>query len=421
MTGADPGAGARSRLVLACALYVVIVGLVGARTIRNLNVPGEPLVQRYGMQDFRDNAYYPVAVWLDGGNPWDARAYRASYPVARPLPAYSPIVLLVSLPFGLLPYGPAQAAYFMATALLYLAIAFLALAGAGARVTAARLFGIGALIALSRPGHQTLYIGQFTAFVVAGTGCALVYGARRPVAGALGLFLTCMKPTYALPLALLMAARREWRALALGLGGAAVLGLLLGLGPMRAAGGPGPLLASVRDGMAVVALDPAFEKATSLIRLDAAGFFGRLMGGSPGAVLELMVAAGVLGLSALVLARTGRSEEPWSRQARDGVVCLAILLSVYHQSYDALLLAFPVTALVAADGMPEAWRRFRPLLLALLLVPAANYAATDTMMHRLAPSPGLRLLIATANGAALLGAFAIWAGLALRREPRGSG
>jgi hypothetical protein len=396
-----------------------MTAVVGTRTIRNLNIPGRPHEELYGDQDFRDNFYYPAVALLEGRNPYDARDYTTRYPVDRPLPAYSPISLAVHLPFALLPFQAAEAAYFLASVVLLLAIARLALDGAGAPVTAARVFGIGALLVLSRPGHQTLFLGQCTVLVVLGVALALVLARRRPWLAGAGLALACLKPSYGLPLGLLMLFRRDTRAFLRGAGLAVIAGAAAAAVPVMAAGGPGAFLQSVRGSMAIIATDASFNEPSSLIRIDIAGLLGRFIGRPPGiagAVLGALVLIGAGLLLRTLATREGDGPRPLS----DGLACLALLLSVYHQSYDALLLALPAVALALADE-PTAWppgtARRRRFTLALLLVPGINYLATHTLIGRIGPAHLLWLLIATANGAAILMAFVLWAGMAIRPAP----
>ncbi len=417
------GAANLAATLAAVLAFAGMVGLVGMRVARNLNVPGHPMEERYGLQDYRDNFYYPVIAVLDGRNPYDFEDYRAHYPIARPLPPYSPISFLVHLPLAPMPFPIAEWAYFGFSAALLLAVACLGLATAGAEVTAARLFGIAAALLCSRPAHMTLFLGQCTILVVVGCGMALHRGRTAPLAAALGIALACVKPTYGLPLLLLILLRRDGRAFLYGGTLAAGLAMALALPPIRAASGVLPFLESVRHGMAVVATDPAFDATTSIIRVDLAGSLGRAIGFRPGPGFELFIGALVMGLAGLALGRLDRVErDPAVRPIGNGLICLALLLSMYHQAYDTLLLSLPAIALVFGSdavwrGMP---RRTRVVFLGLMAVPAGNYLATHTLMKALAPHRAGWLLITSANGAALAAAFFLWLLLAFRTGRIGS-
>jgi hypothetical protein len=409
----------RSASILAGAAFVALTAVVAARTVRNLDVAGDPHAQRYGMQDFRDNFYYPSVDLLDGGNPYDAARTRAAYPVDRPLPAYSPIALLVHVPFALLPYRAAEAAYFAASALLLLAVAALALRGSGVMASPVGVFGVAAAMVLSRPGHQTLFLGQCTVLVVLGTLLALVESRRRPWLAGAGLALACLKPSYGAPLAVLMLLRRDTRAAVRGLLLAAVSAALAAAGPVRAAGGLLPFIASVRDSMSIIATDASFDPSSSLIRVDVAGLVGRLVG-RPAGVAGALAGLLLLAVAGEILRRLAAREANGPRPVSDGLACLAVLLCVYHQSYDALLLVLPAVALAAsgrgATPLPTG-PVGRTVMLALCAVPALNYLATHTLVGRVGPGRAAWLLIADANGAAILLLFLLWAAMAIRRGP----
>jgi hypothetical protein len=418
---------------LATLAFLALAAVAAARLRGDLVDPLRPKLERYGLQDFRDNFYYPSVAWLQGRNPYDVDDYRAHYPVDRPLPAYSPISLLVHLPLALLPFGVAQAADFAGNLLLLLVLAGVALEAAGLSLTAGRIFGLAALMMLSRAGQQTLYIGQCSVYVALGAAVALVEARRRPWLAAAGLALACLKPSYGLPLGLLMLCRRDVAAFARGALLAAIAGAAGASVPVAAAGGIGPFIASVRHGMSVIVTDPSFHETTSLIRVDTGALVGRFLGRPPGVAVEILLGVLLLGSAGAILwtrearaasgaapAGTGRAAHDGPRPAGDGLACLALLLALYHQSYDTLLLVLPIAALLwGARGVPWPWSagRGRWGLLALLLVPWLNVLATHALLNRLEPMRALWLPLATCNGAALLLAYLIWAWRMSRAAP----
>jgi hypothetical protein len=393
--------------------------IVSGRTAMQLNVPGQPRVERYGLQDFRDNFYYPAVAARDGRNPYDYADYQAHYPIDRPLPAYTPINFLVHRPLAWLPYGAAEAADILLNLGLILVTAWLALRGAdtgsrpGGRLAAgsaaALLFA--ACLVLSRPGQMTIFLGQTSALMAFGTTLALVDGRRHPLRAACGLALTCLKPSYGGPLGALMFLRGDFRAV--GIGGLLATGaaLLGSLGPMRAAGGFYALLDSARGSMTVVTNDASFNEATSLIRIDPLAILGRLLGRPMGFFANLAVALSVLLLAGAAILWLERRRGEEARPLSDTLVCLAILLATYHQPYDGLSLALP---LAVAATLPELSARRRTVLLALLLVPCANFIATHTVLEHLTLAPPLWLLVSSLNGLALTAALLMTLGEVLR-------
>jgi hypothetical protein len=406
----------RTRTVLAAAAFAAISALVAVRTVANLNIPGRPTVERFGLQDFRDNFYYPSVALLEGRNPYDYADYRAHYPIDRPLPPYSPVSLLLHAPLALLSYQPAMAADFILNLGLLLLLALLAVRGAGLPTEAWRVLLVAAALVLSRPGHMTLYIGQCSALMAVASTAALLEGRRRPWLAAIGLAAACAKPSYGGPLGILMLARGDGRAFLLGSGLAAVLGVLGGLGPMSAAGGLRPLFASVRDSMRVVATDDTFREPTSLIRLDPVSLVGRVLGRPPGTLVNVLVAIAILGGAALLMRRLAQRGEPEPRAFSNSLGCLAVLLATYHQPYDALILALPATALLL---FPAPFTARRAILAFLLLVPGLNYVATFTLLERFDIPRFLWLFISESNGVALALALILGMRMAWERAQRG--
>lgn len=406
----------RSRTILAAAAFAMISAVVATRTIVNLNVPGRPSEQMFGLQDFRDNFYYPSVALLEGRNPYDYADYRATYPIDRPFPAYSPISLLLHLPLGLLPYRAAEAGDFLLNLALMVALAWLSLRGAGRPIKTWKVFAVAAMLVLSRPGHMTLYIGQCSAMMAVASTVALLYGRSWPLAAALGLAAACAKPSYGGPLGVLMLLRGDWRAFFLGSAFAAGLGILGGVGPLLKAGGLQPLIASIRDSMAVVATDGTFNEPTSLIRLDPVSIVGRLLGRPPGTLVNVVLAVVILGGAGLLMRRLQARGEPEPRPVSNSLGSLAILLATYHQPYDALILALPVTAAVWMPGRLEGRRL---ALVLLLIVPWINYIATHTLLERVELNRFVWLLISQSNGVALALALLLGMRMAWSRAERG--
>ncbi len=74
------------------------------------------------------------------------------------------------------------------------------------------------LIVASRAGHTTLFTGYLTALMVVGSIVALAHARTQPWLAACGVAIASCKPTYAIPLFLLMIARGDQKAALRGLG-----------------------------------------------------------------------------------------------------------------------------------------------------------------------------------------------------------
>lgn len=416
---AVPGAGTRRANMLVAALaFLAVTAVLSQRAYSLLNVPGHPDAEHWVLQDFRDAIYYPVVAFLDGENPYDHVAYRRTYPVGQVFAPYAPAVLLLYLPFGLLPFEVGELAYFAITLALTVVLAHLSVRLNGLGTTLTPTLAVATLVLLSRPGQQNLLLGQCTAHVVIGCFLALRFGRERPWLGGIGLALGLLKPHFGVPLALLMLSRRETGAVARGV---AVMALASAL-PLAVlvvqAGGPQTFAATLLANVLSLDANPTGHPMSGWARLDAPYLLARVLGHAAGGGIELALGLAVLTVAGLALRRLARSAAvPSGEQLAVGIACLAVLLSVYHQAYDALLLALPIASL-AASARRAPWVErptLRWLLLALLTVPAVNYLATATAIGRLGLSGGAWLAVTGINSAALTIAFAVYVSLAIRR------
>jgi hypothetical protein len=95
-----------------------------------------------------------------------------------------------------------------------------------------------------------------------------------------------------------------------------------------------------------------------------------------------------------------------------GFICLAILSSGYHQTYDLVLLALPAVVLLR-DPMATVVlsRSSRLILLGLLAIIAGNYAASEGALARLGMTTGTSgwRILTSINAVALLVAFGVYA------------
>ena len=412
-----------SRPFLTILAFTCVVTVLSYRTVTKLNVPGSLDEQRWGLIDFRDQIYYPVVALLHGDNPYDPVTHARHYPVARILAPYSPLSLIVHAPFGLLPLGVAEAVYYLLVLLLTLLLARFILSLCGGVASTAAVFGVATLLLLSRPGHWNLVIGQFAVQSVLATYVALYYGHSRPAIAGLALAVATFKPTFGIPLAALMIARKDIRAALIGL---VVAGVLTGIATallVHAAGGLGAFAHSIAAGLRAWSTDSAVDPVASPFRVDAAALVSRLLGRPLGVATNAAISIGVLAFAALCLRHlAGRPDTLTNRRFAASLGSLAILTSVYHLEYDGLLLALPITLLATTarwSPLPNTPGVLRWVLLGLLSVPAANYLASGNAIERLHLAAGWRLAVTSVNGLALVAALLLFAGPVLVR--RGTG
>ncbi len=412
---------AQTRTVAAGVALAVVLAVLAQRAVTRINVPGRVEPARWVLQDFRDAVYYPVVAFLDGRNPYDQPAQARTYPVGQPFPPYLPLTLLAHLPFGLLPHAQAGDLYLVVVVGLTAALAAMAIAGCGLAVTAAGVLGLTAVLLLSRPGHMNLLLGQVAVQVAIGTYAALRWARPRPFLAGFGLALAMLKPTYGVPLAILMLlGRGDVAAVVIGAVVSVALSAVALVPLAHAAGGVGPFMASVGGSAAAFSAEGTSNAWSSFARIDLVALLARVLGRVPDGWMEIalglaVTAAGVIGLRRLRGDRTVPTT-----QLAVGLACLTLLIGSYHQAYDGVLLVQPAVALGTGR-----WGRgvvapasLRWAILALIAIPGANYLATGTMTSGMAVGSPSWLAVTALNPAALLAAWGLHLRVAWRVPAR---
>ena len=361
---------------------------------------------RWALQDFRDAVHQPGRALLEGANPYDAAIQRARPLQGQDYPLYTPAHLLVHSPFALPAYGTARWLWFAFGLLLCLGLARLCQVAAGlGGGTATAILGAGLLL-LSRPGHMNQVVGNLAWESALSAGLALHLARRCPRFAGLLLALAACKPTVGGPVGFLMLCRGDRRAVASGLVWSVAL---VGGGLLWLGGGPAG---------AFEVLEVLWEQhlstgqgdrvgvrgvAESWARLDLAALAFYASGWTPGIPGQTLLSGLPLVLAGATLVRARSWEEAGVSDRSGALVLLGTLLCIYHQAYDAVLLA-PV---LAGVWVGTGWsRRLRTPLLILLAVPFVNYLATATALP-LVGSPTLMTVVKCANPFALTLAFAL--------------
>ena len=368
---------------------------------------GVRLRMPWTMNDFKTAIYCPAAIFLQGGNPYDRVQFLNFCPVQDVFPLYLPSTLLLHAPFGVLPILPATLLYFAISVALSVLVVHLGfrLAGTSPRLGTI-LLGTGVLL-FTRPGQWNLLLGQPALELTVATYLALALARRAPLLSGLALAVSMYKPTFGIPLAVLMLVRGDRRAVLVGILSAAVLnGVPLAVLALRSGGLDAfaqDLLRSQKAWEAVV--DPSKQ----VYGVDAPGLLSRLLGRRLFFGEYLVVTVLVLGIAAAALRSLSRTNDERSARASMGVICLGVLLSVHHHAYDLVLLVAPVIAVVVGalpTQLLDAPRRVA--LLGLFGLLGMNYVTTLSVLHRLANQGLLWVLLASLNGAALMAAFLIY-------------
>jgi hypothetical protein len=389
------------RFSLAAVVYAIAVSAALARVgllgyARNLR-----LSAHWVMTDFYSAAYYPVQALLRGDNPHNAEQFVRLYPVADSYPPYAPSNLLFHLPFALLPPVPAAVGYFVLTLLLALPLAYMALRLAGVEATKPRVLLLAGLVFLSRPGHWTLLLGQMSVLLTCATYFVLLYAFRFPALSGLAVLLTISKPTFGVPLLLLLWAWRRRRAVAIGVVTAALLNLpLVGILAERE-GGVRRFFQVLIAGYAAWQALPTATPEISTDRVDATSLVSRFLGtplGAPGQAL--LAIAIILGACAVLRLLVRHRDQP-AQDLAVGIICITPILIGFHRGYDLVLLTAPFVTAVARGLPMQNGRALRGVFLTLFIIPAVNWLATDAVLHAWHPSHAVWLVICSINSVCL--------------------
>ncbi len=436
---------------LAMGLLIVVVLLSGYRIIKKYQPPGKFDASRQGFCDFHNGVYFPALAWRHGVSPYGA-TYEAEYPVDRAIPFFTPHIVALHIPLTFLPLTLAEVTYFLLCVGMVLAAARLLTRDVGRSewwITCT----LAVLFLVSRAGFVTLFTGYFTFELMLGTLVALRYGHSHPSLAAIGLMIAAGKPTYALPLGFLLMCRGHWRAVILGT--ALSCGLtLLSLGWLYVAqpkaNDEGRLpslsafvesfLADIKSTQQTHVAAPTELAVNSWTRIDLlalvtkwtaparsgmiqssaifeqekrGGDAGTIASEEPSTLVHLGVMLLILLPSGVVLWLRGRifdgaeTQENQATGISAAMVILTLLICVYHQSTDTMLLVAPVAGLVWGNAM--SWRHTerlgRWLLLGILMACLMNYFSTSSFLDRLNLTDVPHRIITSLAGIEL---FVVW-------------
>ena len=254
--------------VLAILFATLFTCFAGYRAYSRYAVPTPTFdFSKSGMNDFHNGAYFPSKAFANRINPY-ASDVCDHYPMSRSVPPYSPVVFMLYHPFIWLDLPAADIAFFAFNLLLIGGLTWCTVETIGRlvkpnsrcllnwfsdnRLAAIWAFG---LVMLSRPGHITMFTGYFTVQLVIGTLMSLHYSRSKPWLAGIGMLLASGKPTYIIPLAILMFFRRDFKALTIGLIMCAVVAAA-GIGWLASSSSLTAVIDGVRQGQAAFDADP---------------------------------------------------------------------------------------------------------------------------------------------------------------------
>ena len=401
-----------SRVVVLLLLGLVVgVAATGYRTYRQYSMPSDTFDwNNRGHSDFHNGVYFPTLAFREGVNPY-SNAMVDRYLIPRSSPIYSPVVFIWHAPLSVPALNEADILFFLLNTAMLGLLAWMGIRMSNQRHHRGLWILLFAILVYSRPGHVTLFTGYFTAELVIGSIVALHFGSTRPFLSGLGMLLASGKPTYVLPLIVLLLCRRNYRAVAIGIA-LCVAGGLIGLGWLASFSNPMEVVAGINEGRMALHGDATEDPVNTWTRLDTVGVVSKIMGWKPndfvylGSMLVLLVVPGWLMFKASLNERNRGATGLTAT-----IACLTILVSIYHHAYDSLLMVVPwigITFFGSIDRaeMPEWARR---TLAVLLAVPLANYLSTRAFLQKagLDPQGYVWESITSANGVCLLLALVI--------------
>lgn len=399
-------------LTLGLAIGILgLVGLSGARVYFDYSTPStEYDWSSRGHSDFHNGTYFPSIAFRDRVNPYSLEVMER-YPVAAPSRPCPPITFISHLPFTLLELPAGDVVYFFYNVSLLLLLAYFAVVATGGRFHLIAWLAVCCVLLVSRPGHITLFTGYSTLELVLGTLMALHFGKTRPWLSALGMLIASGKPTYILPLIVLMLARKNYRATIIGI----VLCIVFGVGGLAwlaTDDGFSGVVSGIMEGQAEFHADETEFPINTWTRVDVLGMFAKTINWIPDDKMYLAGMLILLVVPCIVVHQiTNREKDPGAAGLTSCISLITMLIVIYHHSYDCLLVVVPWVGLTFFQSkiLPEIASKWKTILALLLTVPLLNYLSTESARNILGfdQHQFVWQLITMINGVCLLAALLV--------------
>ncbi|HEY2415312.1 MAG TPA: glycosyltransferase family 87 protein [Pirellulaceae bacterium] len=423
--------GQRKRLSNAAAALLFIAALVsvGSRCWleqRPAENPHHPT--RSAFCDFQDVVYYPARAAFAGINPYDPRPaeeggqYFARYPAGNSFPLYAPAIFVASLPLAVLDLTAAEILYWIFNVGLLAFYGYVLLRICEQRVTTSSVMALATVLLVCRPGNANLYFGNVALPMALATVGSWWLAERRPWISGLLLAVACIKPTFGGPLFVLLLLRGSYRAALTGFGIAVIANVAVVAALLPQLMDPNHLLEMLAANQTVTELNEGVDPLVSASRVDFLMVIERLVGQHLQNVLRYALTFALLivaGLAVRRLKRSANGDGSGTELNSLAIASLTITLCIYHNIYDALLIAPAALAAFVNLSKSQSDRRRGGewLLLALLLVPAVNYFTSAKFLTFVAETmpplatsvqqPAVWTMLCILNGACLMIAWII--------------
>jgi hypothetical protein len=397
----------RLSVPLACVVLLVLLGAIGLRIIDRYQVPGKFDPQNQGFCDFHNGVYFPSQAFAAGVSPYGQK-YADSYPVARAIPFYSPFIFAIHLPYVGMSLGVADVVHFVVLSLQILLISHVSLRFTKFPAGWSATLWLAALLVASRTSYGTLFTGYFTFEPVLATLLALEFGDRKWW-GCLGFLLACAKPTYGLPLALLMLARGQWRTVLFG-GLLAVALNAAAVGWLMQSATLAELRADVEYAQTEHREDVNELPKNSWTRVDLLGVVAKWLRWAPNDLDHVFWMIPLIAVPCWVVWRLSRNQDEVGCASLSGLIAgAALIASIYHHYYDLLVLVPSILALIRPPSgrltqIPKKQRWVAAASLAFVLF---NYLTANFVLVKLNFSKPAEDVVTSTNGV-VLAIYMVW-------------
>ena len=400
MSGFSQGA----KLIASCSLFATILFLTTLRTIRVYHVPVPKETIQFGLCDFHNAVYFPGLAFARGENPYSSD-YAAKYPVNREMSPYAPMLLPFCSLMGILPLRMAEYIWYSINACLTLVLAAATLHTAGFRFNATRILLVASAILLSRVGQSNQTLGQFGLYFALFTLFAIQYARKSHVLSAVGIACATIKPTFGIPLVIMMLSGRRIQPVLFGVL-IAVLGSGLSLSWIILHE-PTDLLSSFAASKDAIVADDNVDPASAWMRTDLLSVVAHNLSIATDIKSELFSMLIILIPSCLALWKLrGIQQSGETRSLELAVICSAIPLCIYHLSYDLLVL-FPAIGLAVGGRLFVTQKHstvYQVAYTVFVIIPIMNYLASHSVMEKFHIVGVMREVAISLNALALLAA-----------------
>ncbi len=337
-------------------IFLIALSGQSYRLFTRVHVPGINDSQNQGFVDFDNAIYFPVICFLQGGNPY-SRQYANEHPDGRSFPLFPTHSLIVHAPIGLFSINVARYVYFGFELVVFGSLLCWILSSVDVPVGLRTISILGSFVVLTVPFYSQLYLGQLTFQLVLASLVALHFSRNRPWLAGFALAIAACKPQFAIPIALLLLCRKDWKTVLIGGVIASVvssIGILVICGNFGLANFFAELKANY------LSLDSHPDVGTAIEnyrRIDIYPLLARMSFVELPVWCKFAVPLTCLGLGGLAVfvIRKFPSLDSFSNL----IICLTALGCIYHSIYDGLLLILPLVSIWL--GRPKIWRKLPSL------------------------------------------------------------